>query len=202
MKKIIYYILALVVFSIPFLLSCTKNEGELTNNFWIKYKRSKPNYLVKFYEDGNFINFNKLDDKFKYQIIQNRLIITNSRGEKERYFIKVLTPELLKLSEINDIGSLDIDLFRVAAPKDYFLGNWIKINKGETYKLSIDTDGEGIVEEQVNEYIAKKPIKYSVKGNNIIFLNGIEYKYTFSSNLMDLELIGNDGNKISLTRIK
>ncbi|MFH1049753.1 MAG: hypothetical protein V1779_02345 [bacterium] len=202
MKKIILLFFALVLFSIPFLSSCTKSNDDITRNFWIKYKRGKPNYLVKFNNDGKFINFNRLEDKFKYQIIQNRLIITKSSGEKQKYFIKVLTSELLKLSEINDIGTMDIDIFKVAGSSDYFLGSWIKINKGDTYRLTLETDGKGVIEEEVNEYIAKKPIKYSVKKNNLIFLNGKEYSYSFSNDIMDLELIGKEGNKVSLTRIK
>jgi len=202
MKKILALIIALVFLTLLILSSCSKNDDLLTSNYWIKYKRGKPNYLVKFNDNGEFINFNRLDDNFKYQIIQNRLIITKSSGEKQKFFIKVLNSQELKLSVINDIGTGDIDLFKVAKKNQYFLGSWIKINKGEHYKITLETDNKGILEEEVNEYIAKKPIKYSVKDEKNVLLNGIEYEYAFSDDIMDLELIAKDGNKINLTRIK
>ena len=202
MFKKFNFILVLLLLILFFLSSCSKGDDNLTNNYWIKYKRGKPNYIVKFTKEGKFINFNRLENKFKYQIIQNRIIITKSSGEKQKFFIKVLTPKEMKLSEINDIGSMDIDYFKVAEIKDYFLGSWIKINKGENYKLTLESEGEGAVEEQVNEYIAAKPLKYSIKNDSIIFLNGIEYKFSFSEDIMDLELLATDGSNICLTRMK
>lgn|GEM_PF-5027987 len=201
MKTTICYILATIFLSLFFLSSCSKDDSNLTNNYWIKYKKGKPNYIVKFTEDGKFINFNRLEDKLKYQVIQNRIIITKSSGEKQKFFIKVLTKKELKLSEINDIGSMDIDLFRVAKTNDYFLGNWIKINKGNGYKLTLEPEGTGIIEEEVNEYIATKPVKYSLVQNSIL-INNMKYEFSFSEDLMDLELTAENGDKISLTRIK
>ncbi|ROL61251.1 hypothetical protein D9V86_06745, partial [Bacteroidetes/Chlorobi group bacterium ChocPot_Mid] len=99
------------VLLIIFISACSKPNDELTTRYWIKYKKGKPNFLVKFSNDGKYINFNKLNESYKWEIIQNRLIITNSLGVKQKFFIKSLTKKELKLSEISDIGESNIDMF-------------------------------------------------------------------------------------------
>jgi len=131
MLKKLNIILILTIILAVMLESCSDGEDSLTDKYWVKYKRSKPNYLVKFTDDGKFINFNKLAEPIKYHIIQNRIIFTEETGEKEKFFIKTLTSHEMKLSEINDIGEMDIDYFRAAEEEDYLLGSWIKIDKGE-----------------------------------------------------------------------
>lgn len=189
------------VLLIILIVACSKPNDELTTRYWIKYKKGKPNFLVKFNKDGRYINFNKLNEVYKWEIIQNRLIITNSLGVKQKFFIKSLTNKELKLSEISEIGETNIDLFKVAKEKDFFLGNWIKINKGNNYRLTFEYDSKAIIEEEVNEYIATKPISYIVK-DNIITLNNDDYRYKFSDDLMELELISANNEKIILTRMK
>lgn len=181
--------------------ACSKPNDELTTKYWIKYKKGKPNFLVKFSIDGKYINYNKLNESYKWEIIQNRLIITNSLGVKQKFFIKSLTKKELKLSEISDIGETDIDLFKAANEKDYFLGDWIKINKGNNYRLTFDNDEKGLIEEEVNEYIAKKTITYKVQ-DSIISINNEKYRYRFSNDLMELELNSTNNDKIILTRMK
>lgn len=200
-KSSVSFIILLMSFS--FLLnSCTKNKEELlTEKYWTKYKRSIPNYPVKFTNEGYYINYNKLSSKTKYQIIQNRIIFTNILGEKEKYFIKLLTDKELKLSEISDVGTPDIDYYMKSKPEDYFLGTWIKQTKGH-YELQMSANGDAKVEEEISGYIGKKEIKYSVRSNNIISIDGKEYIYKFSDDIIDLELTANDGSVLNLTRKK
>ncbi|ROL58127.1 hypothetical protein D9V86_11780, partial [Bacteroidetes/Chlorobi group bacterium ChocPot_Mid] len=111
------------------------------------------------------------------------------------------TKKELKLSEISDIGESNIDMFKAAKEKDFFLGDWVKINKGNNYRLTFEYDGKGLIEEEVNEYIAKKPITYKVN-DSIITMNNENYRYKFSNNLMELELSSANNEKIILTRMK
>lgn len=185
-----------------FFISCSESNNELTSCYWVKYKKSQPNYLVKFTADGKYINFNKLTQSYSYQVIQNRIIITDSKGEKQKFFIKSISPKELKLSEINDAGSLDIDYFRKAEAIDLFLGRWIKISKGNHFVLTLSANGKGLLEEEVNGYIGKKEIKYSVKPNNVIAVDDKLFEYKFSEDLMNLEFIDIDKNLLSLTREK
>ena len=185
-----------------FFISCSESNNELTSSYWVKYKKSQPNYLVKFTHDGKYINYNKLTQSYTYQVIQNRIIITDSKGEKQRFFIKSISSNELKLSEINDAGSPDIDYFRKAEAGDLFLGTWIKISKGNHFVLTLLANAKGLLEEEVNGYIGKKEIKYSVKPNNVLAVDDKLYEYKLSEDLMNLELIGIDKNKLSLTREK
>jgi hypothetical protein len=184
------------------LFSCSENSKDITSNYWIKYKKNQPNYLVKFTADGKFINFNKLAQSYKYQIIQNRVIITDEKGEKQKFFIKTLTSNELKLSEISDAGSSDIDYFRKALIKDFFIDIWRKVSKGNHNVITFLPEGKGVFEEEVNGYIGKREIKYSVKPNNFISIDNQLYQFRFSEDLINLELISDKKEVISLIREK
>jgi len=197
MKKIL-----LMMLLSAFFISCSESNEDLTSSFWVKYKKSQPNYLVKFGTDGKFVNFNKLTQTYTYQVIQNRIIITDSKGEKQKFFIKSISPTELKLSEINDAGSLDIDYFRKAEATDFFLGTWIKISKGNHYILTLLANGKGLLEEEVNGYIGQKEIKYTVKQKDVLAVDDKLFEYKFSDDLINLELIDSDKNVLTLTREK
>lgn len=202
MKRILnLFVLNTAIISL-LLISCSKDDNSLTGKFWVKYKKSKPNYIVMFGDKGEYINYNRLNAKFTYQIIQNRIIFTDEFGEKEKFFIKVITKNELKLSEINESGIANIDYFKAASTEDCFLGNWIRINKGTHYELTFESGGNVIIEEEIGGYIGKKEVKYSVKGNNKLLIDSLEYQFKFTDDIMDAELVGTSGEKISLTRAR
>ena len=200
-RKLNFIIFSALIISL-LVISCSKEENSLINKYWVKYKKAKPNYIVKFGDNGEYINYNRLNAKFSYQIIQNRIIFTDEFGEKEKFFIKIKTKNELKLSEINESGIANIDYFKAAATEDYFLGNWIRINKGSHYEITFEPGNNAIIEEVINGYIVKKEVNYSTKHDTTLFLDTLAYKFTFSGDIMDVVLKNPSGEKISLTRAK
>jgi len=189
----------IVLFFILF-TSCSNDEKTLTNQYWVRYKKSKPSYIVKFKSNGDFINYNKLNDKLTYKIIQGRLIIADKKGESKKYFIKQISNDLLELSRIDELGTKDIDLYRKAKKQDLFLGKWYGNNPSKFLNTSFEANGKVKIQVNVNDYLAKINTKYKLKDTDIIFINKTVYKFKMTNDLMKLTLTDSTGKTYILKR--
>lgn len=200
MKNIKFLISSLILLLL-ILGSCSKQEEILTSKYWVRYKKSKANHIVKFKKNGDFIDYDNLDDELNYQIIQGRLIISDKKGETKKYFINQINENILELSRIDELGTKDIDFYRKARSQDLFLGKWLSDNPSKFYYTTFEANGKIKIEVNVNDYLAKTNSKYKLKDSGII-INKTKYKYKFSSDLMHLELIETNGNVYNLKRKK
>ncbi len=180
--------------------SCSKQEETLTTQYWVRYKKSKPSYIVKFKRNGEFINYNNLNDKLNYQIIQGRLIISDNKGEAKKYFIKQLDDNILELSRIDELGTKDIDFYRKARKQDLFLGKWVSNNTSKFYQTTFENNQKIKIENNVNNYLAKRKYTYKLKDSNFIIIDSTQYKYKFSEDLMQLNIIESNGINYNLKR--
>lgn len=194
------FILTLLIFVL--LSSCSNEKKNLTNQYWIRYKNSKPSYVVKFKENGEFINYNKLDVKLNYQIIQGRLIISDEKGESKKYFIKQITKDVIELSRIDELGTKDIDFYRKARQQDLLLGKWHCNNPSNFLNTTFEANNKVKIEVNVNDYLAKINTEYKLIKPDTLIINKIPYKYILSDDLMKLKLIRSNKEIFLLNRDK
>jgi len=190
-----------LIFILIFLSSCANKQELIINKYWVKYKSNQPKLIVKFTKDGKFINYNKLEQIYTYSIIQNRLVITDSKGERKKYFIKSLTNNTLKLSEIIEVGNPEIEFYRAAKLNDYFLGKWIYAKNNTFYAYEFSGNYIVNIDETVNNITQQKKLKYTVKNDSTIQIGSQKFNFIFENDIKKLILTTPNKETITLNRI-
>jgi len=185
---------------ISLLFSCSERNDLLTEKYWTKYKKNQPNSIVKFTSDGKFINYNKLEKNYTYKIIQNRLIITDTKGEIKKYFIKSLSNKELKLTEIIEVGDPQIDYYKQAQIQDFFLGQWIHYKNNSLYIYIFTGDTFVTIDESKENITQQKKLKYNVKNDSTIQIGSQKFKYKFENDLKKLILMTPNNETLTLIR--
>jgi len=193
------FLSVLLLIAITF-AACSDKESYMTGKYWVKYKKNKPQTLVKFAEDGQFIRYDKLHLNQTYSFNRNRLIIADDSGKDEHYLIETLTPEELKISRVSELNEEKVIIYRIAREEDKFLGQWQGKKDDIDVKIDFSPEEKLKYEEMVEGWEFEKDKKYIVKLNNTIIINNEVSQYSFSDDMLSLEIISASGIVYKLTR--
>jgi len=180
--------------------ACSDKESYMIGKYWVKYKKAKPQTLVKFTENGQFIRYDKLNLNQTYKFNRNRLIIADDMGKNEHYLIETMTPEEFIISKVSELNEEKVIIYRIAREEDKFLGQWLGKKNDIDVKIDFSPEEKLKYEEMVQGWEFEKDKKYIVKLNNTIIINNEVSQYSFSDDMLSLEIISESGIVYKLTR--
>jgi hypothetical protein len=191
MKYLMFAALAL------FIISCNSNEELIENTYWVRIKNDKTKGLVKFDNNGEYVFYEKLHKKYKYQISSHQLNFTEDNGEVKKYRIISMTKDIIKLEDYEAVDANDTIVFRRAENKDFILGSW----RSDRDKSKLYFDDKRIIEMQLDKdtFNILKSTVYDVRKNEII-IDGNPYALKFDNDYRKLRILNNGKTMFDLRR--
>ena len=196
MKKIPRAILIFV--ALMSAVSCSDSSDPLYG-YWTRYKKGKPARVVKFEKNGRFVDLRRPDEPYTFAVVRNRLIISDEKGEKRKFFIKTLTDSLFELSVIDETGKVDIDEYRKTRQSDFFLGKW-KAKSENLAAARFESSGDLYLKYVKNDTIFEKKLTWALADSSLKLGEDL-YFYSFSKDFSRLSLKNaKSGKTIELIR--
>jgi hypothetical protein len=96
--------------------ACQTDKDMIQKGYWVE--NDAENSLVRFTEDGRFLNIRNPRNKIRYEIEDNSIIFNS---EDEKYELKIQTVSDMAVVLVNN--DEEFTFFR-ANPSDYFYGIW------------------------------------------------------------------------------
>jgi len=189
-----YYIVILATFSL--IISCQSEKDVIQNGFWVE--NDAENSLVKFTEDGTFLNIRYPDNKIKYEV-EGSEIIFSSEDDVYRLTIKSASEMEIVLSKENE----EFSFFR-ATPADYFFGIWQGTDESSNIEFTFAEKNNGYLSITEDTTKHNEFFTYQILQNELIIYKQDKtidtVVFDFSDDLMKLSLFNKKNSEIRLTR--
>jgi hypothetical protein len=189
-----FVIISLTVFML--IAACQSEEDILQKGYWVE--NDAENSLVKFSEDGRFLNIRNPEIKIRYEF-DGSDIIFKSKDDSYRLKIKSASDMAVVLANNDE----EFTFFR-ANPSDYFFGIWQ--GKGQSHNIEFTfaekNNGYLTIIEDTSKHV--EFFTYQLVNSEMII-----YKqdkridtviFDFSDDLTNLSLQNKNNSKISLKR--
>jgi hypothetical protein len=190
-----YYFLLLIP-AIMLIISCQQDKDFIQKGYWVE--NDAENSLVRFTEDGRFINIRNPESNIRYKIDGNEMIL---RSDKDVYSLKIKSASDMEFVIGND--KEDFTFFR-ATPADFFYGIWHGQGESDHLEFSFAEKSNGYL--TIN-YDTTKHIEfftYQLINSEIIIYKQDKtidtVVFNFSDDLNMLKLINKNGGTIELER--
>jgi len=194
-SKIKYIFLSLTAFML--FVACQSKEDILQKGYWVE--NDAENSLVRFTENGRFLNIRNPESNIKYEIDGSEIIFISS-GNSHRLKIKSATDMIVVLAN----NAEEFTFFR-ANPSDYFFGIWQ--GKGQSHNIEFSfaekNNGYLTIIEDTSKHV--EFFTYQLVNSKMIIYKQDKtldtVTFEFSDDLMDLSLHNKNNSKIALQRV-
>ncbi len=189
------FLAAAIVFFM--LSSCQSDKDLICDGYWVE--NDAENSLVKFSDDGRFINIRNPESNINYEIDGNEMILI-SDSEKHKLKIKTVSDMEFVIGNDNE----DFSFFR-ATPGDYFFGIWLGQGASKNIKFTFAEKNNGYLTVIDDTLTHTEFFTYQLIDSEMIIYKqdkGIDtVNYNFEDELNELYLTNKNNKVIELKRM-
>jgi hypothetical protein len=179
------------------LAACQTDEDMIQKGYWVE--NDAENSLVRFTEDGRFLNIRNPGNNISYEIDGNSIIF--SSGD-DSYTLKIETVSDMAVVLVNN--DEEFTFFR-ANPSDYFYGIWQGKEQSSNIEFTFAEKNNGYLSIMGDTSKHVEFFTYQLVNSEMIIYKQDKtidtVLFDFSEDIMDLSLTNKKNSKILLERM-